>query len=105
MSELISKDGAIEAVLSADETNGTAIRFSGREIITILEALPSIETTAQYDDFHEEIKRLTRDVEYYQDRYEAIVRINDSQWETIRTYKAIMDILDAENKRLRGETE
>lgn len=61
--------------------------------------------TDKYTEFHEEIKRLTKEVEYYQDRYEAIVRINDSQFETIRTYKAIMDILDAENKRLRGETE
>lgn len=103
MSELISKDGAVEAVLSADETNGTAVRFSGREIITILEALPTVETTTQYDDFHEEIHRLTKELECYQDRYGLLKSINDTQVETIRTYAQIVNMLDKELKELRGE--
>ena len=105
MSELISKDGVVETVCRTrcgDKAKGCPAHSC--LVIDEFEALPTVETTAQYDDFHEEIKRLTKEVEYYQDRYEAIVRINDSQFETIRTYKAIMDILDAENKRLRGET-
>ena len=60
--------------------------------------------TDRYDDFHNEIKRLTEDVEYYQDRCEALTRINDSQNETIRTYAQIVKILDAELNKLRGET-
>lgn len=101
--ELISKDGAIEAVLSADETNGTAVRFSGREIITRLEALPTVETTSKYDDFHEDIKRLTKELEHYQSRCELLKSINDTQVETIRTYAAIVNILEKELKELKGE--
>ena len=57
----------------------------------------------KYMDFNDEIKRLTKELEYYQDRYEAVSRINDSQVETIRTYAAIVKILEKEVKELRGE--
>lgn len=60
-------------------------------------------TDDRYTDFHEDIKRLTKEVEYYQDRYEAVKRINDSQVETIRTYAQIVNMLDKELKELRGE--
>lgn len=43
MTDLISREDAIEAVASADETNGTVKVFSGLEIIDILKALPSAE--------------------------------------------------------------
>lgn len=97
MTELISKDGAIDACCKG--WNNTA-----EDCIRNIKELPSVETTAQYDDFHEEIKKLTQDVEYYQDRCEALTRINDSQNETIRTYAQIVKILDAELNKLRGET-
>lgn len=61
-------------------------------------------TADKYTDFHNDIKRLTKEVEYYQDQYDALKRINDSQLETIRAYKAIVDTLDAELKKLRGDT-
>lgn len=59
--------------------------------------------TDTYTDFHEEINRLTKELEYYQDRYEAVKRINDSQVETIRTYAQIVNMLDKELKELKGE--
>lgn len=59
--------------------------------------------TDTYTEFHEEIGRLTKELEYYQDRYEAVKRINDSQVETIRTYAAIVNILEKELKELKGE--
>lgn len=59
--------------------------------------------TDNYTDFHDEIKKLTKELEYYQDRYEAVKRINDSQVETIRTYAQIVNMLDKELKELRGE--
>lgn len=68
-----------------------------------LSALPSVETTAQYDDFHEEIKRLTKELEHYQSRCELLKSINDTQVETIRTYAAIVNILEKELKELKGE--
>lgn len=61
-------------------------------------------TTDRYTEFQNEIARLESDVEYYQDRCEALTRINDSQNETIRTYAQIVKILDAELNKLRGET-
>lgn len=103
MSELISKDGAIEAVCKWCEHPYCKSKDDCGQRIAIA-TLPSVETTAQYDDFHEEIKKLTQDVEYYQDRCEALTRINDSQNETIRTYAQIVKILDAELNKLRGET-
>lgn len=60
--------------------------------------------TDTYTDFHNDIKRLTKDVEYYQDQCESLKRVNDAQLETIRAYKAIVDTLDAELKKLRGDT-
>lgn len=60
-------------------------------------------TTDKYDDFHEEIKRLTKEVEYYQGQNDALKRINDSQVETIRTYAQIVNMMDAEINKLRGE--
>lgn len=60
--------------------------------------------TDTYTDFHNDIKRLTKEVEYYQEQYESLKRVNDSQLETIRAYKAIVDTLDAELKKLRGDT-
>ena len=60
--------------------------------------------TDKYDDFQNDIKRLTQEVEYYQDQCDALKRINDAQLETIRAYKAIVDTLDAELKKLRGDT-
>ena len=55
----------------------------------------------KYTDFHEEINRLTKELEYYQDRYEAVKRINDAQVETIRTYAAIVNILEKELKEIK----
>ena len=55
----------------------------------------------KYTEFHEEINRLTKELEYYQDRYEAVKRINDSQVETIRTYAAIVNILEKELKEIK----
>ena len=43
MTDLISRADAIEAVASADETNGTVKVFSGFEVIDILKELPSAE--------------------------------------------------------------
>lgn len=60
--------------------------------------------TDKYKDFHDEILRLTKENEFYQDQYEALKRINDTQVETIRSYASIVSILDAELKKLRGET-
>lgn len=57
-----------------------------------------------YTDFHNEIKRLTKEVEYYQEQNDALKRINDSQVETIRTYAQIVKMMDAEIQKLRGET-
>ena len=58
----------------------------------------------KYTDFHNEIKRLTKEVEYYQEQNDALKRINDSQVETIRTYAQIVKMMDAEIQKLRGET-
>lgn len=58
-----------------------------------------------YDEFQEEIKRLENDVDYYKNRYELIVKINESQNETIRTYAKLMKILEAELKKVKGEEE
>ena len=106
MSELISKDGAVEAVCKLC-VDGQTAKVDGyfipiRDALeNVLKALPSVETTAQYDDFHEEINRLTKELEYYHDRYEAVKRINDSQVETIRTYAAIVNILEKELKEIK----
>ena len=43
MTDLISRADAIEAVASADETNGNIKVFSGLAIIDILKALPSAD--------------------------------------------------------------
>ena len=43
MSDVNRRADAIEAVASADETNGTIKVFSGLEVIDILKALPSAE--------------------------------------------------------------
>ena len=61
-------------------------------------------TKDNYTDFHNEIKRLTKEVEYYQEQNDALKQINDSQVETIRTYAQIVKIMDAEIQKLRGET-
>lgn len=57
----------------------------------------------KYIEFHDEIKRLTKELEYYQDRYGLLKSINDTQVETIRTYAQIVNMLDKELKELRGE--
>jgi rubrerythrin len=49
--DLISRADAIEAVASADETNGTIKVFSGLEIIDMLNALPSADTVSR--EFYE----------------------------------------------------
>lgn len=49
-------------------------------------------------EFQEDIFRLEKELEYYQDRYEAVKRINDAQVETIRTYAAIVKMLEKELK-------
>lgn len=41
MSDLISREDAIEAIASRDETDGTVKAFTGREVNEILSALPS----------------------------------------------------------------
>lgn len=102
MTELISKDGAVEAVCKWCEHPYCKSKDDCGQRIAIA-TLPTVETTAQYDDFHEEIHRLTKELEYYQDRYDAVKRINDSQVETIRTYAQIVNMLDKELKELRGE--
>lgn len=61
-------------------------------------------TKDNYTDFHNEIKRLTKEVEYYQEQNDALKQINDSQVETIRTYAQIVKMMDAEIQKLRGET-
>ena len=43
MSDLISRQAAVEAVAEHDPTNGYDIHFSGREVQKILLALPSAE--------------------------------------------------------------
>lgn len=57
----------------------------------------------KYTEFHDEINRLTKEVEYYQKENDALKRINDSQLETIRTYLQIVNMMDAEVKKLKGE--
>lgn len=61
-------------------------------------------TKDNYTDFHNEIKRLTKEVEYYQEQNDALKQINDSQVETIRTYAQIVNMMDAEIQKLKGET-
>lgn len=52
MSDLISREDAIEAVASVDETNGTVKVFTGRQVNGILSALPSAEAeTVDCTDF------------------------------------------------------
>ena len=46
--DLISRQDAIEAVASADETDGTAKVFTGRQINGILSALPSTEAAQRW---------------------------------------------------------
>ena len=58
----------------------------------------------KYTDFHNEIKRLTKEVEYYQEQNDALKQINDSQVETIRTYTQIVNMMDKEIQKLKGET-
>ena len=60
-------------------------------------------TTDKYTEFQDEIARLESEVEHYQLRCESLKRINDSQVETIRTYAQIVNMMDAEINRLRGE--
>lgn len=105
MTELISKDGAIEAIKNSSVYKGDMAfsMYADRIIDGYINTLPSVETTAQYDDFHEEIYRLTKELEYYQDRYGLLKSINDAQVETIRTYAQIVNMLDKELKELRGE--
>ena len=43
MSDLISRQDAIEAIASRDETDGTVKVFTGREVNEILSALPSAD--------------------------------------------------------------
>jgi len=43
MSDLISREDAIEAIASRDETDGTVKVFTGRQVNQILSALPSAE--------------------------------------------------------------
>ena len=60
MTDYISRADAIEAVASADETNGTVKVFSGLEIIDMLKALPSADTVSR---------------EFYEDAVKANIRI------------------------------
>lgn len=43
MDDLISRQDAIEAIASRDETNGTVKVFTGRQVNEILESLPTAE--------------------------------------------------------------
>ena len=43
MDDLISRQAAIEAIASRDETNGTVKVFTGRQVNEILESLPSAD--------------------------------------------------------------
>ena len=43
MSDLISRQDAIEAIASRDETNGTVKVFTGRQVNEILASLPSVQ--------------------------------------------------------------
>lgn len=60
-------------------------------------------TTDKYTEFQDEIARLESEVEFYHTQNESLKRINDSQVETIRTYAQIVNMMDAEINRLRGE--
>ena len=55
-----------------------------------------------YNEFQAEIKRLTEEVEYYQDRYDMVCQINNQQMETISTYAKILKLQEAEIEKLRG---
>lgn len=48
MSDLIKREDAIEAVASADETDGTVKVFTGRQVNDILSALPSADTVQSW---------------------------------------------------------
>lgn len=48
MDDLISRQDAIEAIASRDETDGTVKAFTGREVNEILSALPSADTVATF---------------------------------------------------------
>jgi hypothetical protein len=70
-------------------------------IFMAIEALSAKETTAKFAEFQEDIFRLEKELEYYQDRYEAVTRINDAQVETIRTYAAMVKMLEKELKEIK----
>ena len=53
MTDLIRRADAIEAIASADVTNGTVKVFSGLEVIDILKALPSAEAVDVTHDIPE----------------------------------------------------
>ena len=53
-----------------------------------------------YDEFQAEIKRLTEEVEYYQDRYDMVCQINNQQMETISTYAQIVKLQEVEIAKL-----
>jgi hypothetical protein len=56
-----------------------------------------------YEEFNEEIRKLTEQVEYLQDENETLMRINRSQQETINSYHKIVLMKEAEIKRLGEE--
>lgn len=49
MSDLIDRQAAIEEVARRDTTDGTVKVFSGREIIEILNGLPSVQPERQWE--------------------------------------------------------
>lgn len=101
MSELISKDGAVGAVQDHFNADGFKGYDDGQKMMDRIKALPSVEATAKFAEFQEDIFKLEKELEYYQDRYEAVTRINDAQVETIRTYAAMVKMLEKELKEIK----
>lgn len=55
----------------------------------------------KYDELQDEIKRLTKDIEHYQDRCKALEALVDSQYETIKTMHMVFILNQAEIKKLK----
>jgi len=62
MSDIIRRQDAIEAVASADETDGTVKVFTGRQVNGILSALPSAEAVEGWIPVSERLPDVGKDV-------------------------------------------